>query len=93
MVKVGYKIIGTIKDVKGICNHGHKAGDTMEINAHDTAGLCGFFYHFIFPRIMMLQFGGGFPSSWVEDPDVMELECPDRTNAVKIELRRIREKE
>ncbi len=40
---------------------------------------------------MMLQFGGGFPPNWVEDPNVLELECPDRTNAVKIELRRIKE--
>ena len=30
MVKVGYKIIGTIKDVKGICNHGHKAGEKKQ---------------------------------------------------------------
>ena len=42
---------------------------------------------------MMLQFGGGFPASWVEDPDIMELECPDRTNAVKIELKRVKKKE
>ncbi len=88
---VGYKIIGTIKDVKGTCNHGHKVGDTMEIDGHDTAGLCGFFYHRIFPNIMILQFGGGYPSTWVEDPDVMLLECPDSANAVTIELRRIRE--
>ncbi len=90
---VGYKIIATIKDVKGNCNHGHKVGDTMEIDGHDTAGLCGFFYHDIFPKIMILQFGGGYPATWVENPDIMEAECPDRTNAVKIELKRIREKE
>ena len=91
MGKVGYKIIATIKDVKGFCNHGHKKGDSMEIDCHDAAGLCGFFYHDIFPNLMMFQFGGGFPESWVEDPDVMELECPDRTNVVKIELKRMRE--
>ena len=86
---VGFKIIGTIKDVKGTCNHGHKVGETMEIDGHDTAGLCGFFYHRIFPNIMILQFGGSYP--WGEDPDVMSLECPDSANAVTIELKRIRE--
>ena len=38
----------------------------------------------------MLQFGGSFPAEWGVDPDVVELECPDRTNIVKIELKRIK---
>jgi len=37
----------------------------------------------------MLQFGGVFPAEW-GDLDVVELECMDRANAVKIELRRIK---
>ncbi len=88
-LKIGYRIVGTIKDVKGHCNADHKKGDKLELSGHNTGGLCGFFYHGIFPNIMMLQFGGSYPASWVENPDVMELECPDRTNIVKIELRRI----
>jgi uncharacterized repeat protein (TIGR04076 family) len=84
---VGRRVVGTIKAVKGNCSWGHKAGDTFEISAHDTAGVCGFFYHDIFPYIMMLQFGGGFPETW-GGPDKVELECMDRFNAVKIELRR-----
>ncbi|MFX0034004.1 MAG: TIGR04076 family protein [Candidatus Hermodarchaeota archaeon] len=91
MPKVGYKIIGTIKDVKGNCNAGHKVGDKIELDGHDTGGLCGFFYHDVFPYIVMLQFGGSYPKSWVKDQDIMEFECPDRTNVVKIELQRIRE--
>ena len=90
---IGYKIIGTIKSVKGHCNAGHKAGDTMELSGHNTGGLCGFFYHDIFPYIMMLQFGGSFPKQWTADQDVVELECMDRFNVVKIELKRIRDKE
>ncbi len=84
--RVGHRVVGTIKAVKGDCHWGHKVGDTFEISAHDTAGLCGFFYHDIFPYIVMLQFGGGF-EEWGY-PDSMELECMDRANAVKIELRR-----
>ena len=83
-----YKIVGTIKDVKGRCNAKHKIGDIIELSGHDSGGLCGFFYHDIFPSIITLQFGGTFP--WSQDPDVIELECPDRYNVVKIELKRIR---
>ncbi|MHA2039754.1 MAG: TIGR04076 family protein [Promethearchaeota archaeon] len=91
MVNVGYKIIGTIKEVKGKCNAGHKVGDTLELSGHNTGGLCGFFYHDIFPYIIMLQFGGSYPKEWTPDQDVVQLECMDRWNAVKIELKRIRE--
>ncbi|MFX0042985.1 MAG: TIGR04076 family protein [Candidatus Hodarchaeota archaeon] len=88
--KVGYQIIGTIKDIKGHCNAGHKIGDEIKLDGHKAGGLCGFFYHDIFPYIIMLQFGGSLPAEWGGDPDVVELECPDRTNVVKIELKRIR---
>ena len=83
-----YKIVGTIKDVKGRCNVKHKKGDVIELSGHDSGGLCGFFYHDIFPSIITLQFGGTFP--WSQDPDVVELECTDSYNVVKIELKRDR---
>jgi hypothetical protein len=38
----------------------------------------------------MLQFGGGYPVAW-GNPDLVELECLDRANAVKIELKRLKE--
>ncbi|MFX1495861.1 MAG: hypothetical protein ACFFBZ_16375, partial [Promethearchaeota archaeon] len=47
-----------------------------------------FFYHDIFPTLLTLQFGGTFP--WGPDPDIVEVECPDRMNAVTMELKRIR---
>ncbi len=31
MVDIGFKIIGTIKEVKGNCNAGHKVGDKIEL--------------------------------------------------------------
>jgi len=85
--QLGYKITGTITDIKGYCSAGHKVGDKFELSAHNTAGLCGFFYHDIFPYIVMLQFGGSFPPDW-GDPDIVELECMDRINAARIQLRR-----
>ena len=83
----GNKITATIKSVKGNCSWGHEAGDTFIIDCHDTAGVCGFFYHDIFPQLSMLQFGGGYPEEW-GNPDVINVECMDRANAVTMELRR-----
>jgi uncharacterized repeat protein (TIGR04076 family) len=88
--KIGYKVTGTIKEIKGHCSAGHKTGDVIELSGHSAGGLCGFFYHDIFPYVIMLQFGGGFPPEW-GNPDIIELKCMDMTNAAKIELRRIKE--
>ena len=87
--QIGYRVVGTIKSIKGTCNAGHKVGDTFELSGHSSAGLCGFFYHDLFPYVIMLQFGGGFPPEW-GDPDVLELDCMDKFNLVTIELRRVR---
>jgi uncharacterized repeat protein (TIGR04076 family) len=87
---IGYRIVGTVKGVKGSCHAGHKEGDLIALDAHDSGGLCGFLYHSAFPYILMLQFGGGFPAEW-GDPDVIEMDCMDKANAVTIELRRIRD--
>ena len=85
--RVGHRVTCTIKSVKGECSWGHQPGDRFEVSAHDTGGMCGFLYHDVFPYIMMLQFGGGFPPEW-GGGDSVELECMDRANAVRIELRR-----
>ncbi|MHA2398221.1 MAG: TIGR04076 family protein [Promethearchaeota archaeon] len=90
-MSVGFRVVGTIKEIKGTCSAGHKEGDKIDLSGHSAGGLCGFFYHDIFPYIIMLQFGGGYPKGWTKDQDTVELECMDRFNAVKIELRRIRE--
>jgi len=76
---------GKIISVKGQCNAGHKAGDKLQVGCWDTGGLCGFFYHDIFPNLTVMQFGGEFP--W-GSADELVLECPDRENAVTIKLNR-----
>jgi uncharacterized repeat protein (TIGR04076 family) len=72
-------------EVKGHCSAGHSKGDTFTISCYDTGGLCGFFFHDIFPNLSVMQFGGKYPCG---DEDEMILECPDRTNAVKLRIRR-----
>jgi len=82
-----HRVVGTIKRVKGACTVGHQPGDQFELSGHSSGGLCGYFYHDLFPFILMLEYGGGFP--W-GDPNVMTWECIDKANAVTIELRRIK---
>jgi uncharacterized repeat protein (TIGR04076 family) len=88
--QIGYRVVGRIKSVKGECGVGHKEGDELELSGYGSGGLCGFFYHDIFPYLIMLQFGGSLPEGW-GDPEVVELGCIDKTNMVTIELRRIRD--
>lgn len=75
-----------IISVKGECGAGHKVGDKLQIGCWDTGGLCGFFYHDIFPNVNVMQFGGNYP--W-DSADELTLECPDRAKAVTIRITRV----
>ena len=82
---VGYRIVATVIAVGGHCGAGHQEGDTFEISCHNPAGLCGFFYHDIFPTLQTLQFGGSMP--WWRGESVI-VGCPDTANQVKLKLER-----
>jgi uncharacterized repeat protein (TIGR04076 family) len=72
-----------IMSVKGTCNAGHRAGESFAISCYDSGGLCGFFYHDLFPSLSVLQFGGTIP--WVPTGELI-VECPDRHNVVTIKI-------
>ncbi len=82
---IGYRITATVVASKGECSAGHKAGESFEISCHNPAGLCGYFYHDIFPSLQTFQFGGALP--WWNG-DAIELSCPDSENLVTIRLTR-----
>lgn len=84
---LGYKVVATIIGIKGTCNADHKIGESFEISIHNTGGLCGSFYHNIFPSIQTFQFGGNMP--WWQG-DTIELRCPDPLNQVTIRLERFK---
>ncbi len=86
MEQIGYKVIGTVKSIKGECHAGHKVGDKIELSAHGCSGLCGFLYHDIFPYITVLQLGGNFPDDW--GGDVLTFGCMDKYNELTMELHR-----
>jgi uncharacterized repeat protein (TIGR04076 family) len=87
--RVGFRVEAEVLSVKGQCSCNHKAGDTFDVSGHSTAGMCGFLYHDLFPYIVMLQFGGAFPSEW-GNTEIVERECMDLANTVKIRLRRLK---
>jgi len=59
--RIGFKVLATVAGVEGRCNAGHQEGDEFEISRHNPGGLCGFFYHDIFPSLLAFQFGGNLP--------------------------------
>lgn len=81
----GYAITATIIGAEGTCGAGHKVGDTFEISCHNPGGLCGWFYHDIFPNLETFQFGGSLP--WWQG-DTIEVRCPDPYNLVTMQLKR-----
>ncbi len=83
----GNRVVATVTGLKGSCSAGHGVGERFEISCHNTGGLCGIFYHDLFPALSVLQFGGKYP--W-GDPDVVELECPDRENVLALRLERVK---
>jgi uncharacterized repeat protein (TIGR04076 family) len=83
--KIGHKLVATIVESIGHCSAGHQVGETFEISCHNPAGLCGWFYHDIFPNLSTFQFGGSMP--WWQG-DTIQLSCPDKLNLVTLELTR-----
>lgn len=84
--EIGYQVLAEVVSVEGSCSAGHAVGDKFEISCHDTGGLCGYFYHDIFPSLSTFQFGGSYP--WWQG-DAIELRCPDYRNFVTLSLKRI----
>ena len=64
----------------------HMVIDDLPVqHGDDPAGLCGWFYHDIFPSLQTFQFGGRLP--WWEG-DTIKLQCLDSYNLVTIQLER-----
>jgi uncharacterized repeat protein (TIGR04076 family) len=83
---IGDKMSAAVTGLKGTCNAGHVVGEGFEISCHNPGGLCGFFYHALFPTLSVMGSGGRYPRG---DPDVIEVECPDRINLLSLRLERV----
>ncbi len=82
---VGMRVVATVVSANGACKAGHKPGESFPISCMDSAGLCGYFFHHIFPDLQTFQFGGNMP--WWEG-DTIEVECPDPADRVVLRLER-----
>jgi len=83
-----YKVSATIISQQGTCEAGHKVGEKYIITDKTPTGMCAWAFYTIFPFVSALQVGGSFP--WEEDKEAAIVACPDPTNKVVYELRRLR---
>jgi uncharacterized repeat protein (TIGR04076 family) len=75
-----------VVSIKKSCSAGHEVGDVFEVNTHKTGGICGYCYHDLFPRLMVICMDGDIP--WQENQDEFAYECPDRYNLVTFNLKK-----
>lgn len=81
-----YEVVIKLVSNQNPCHSGHKIGDEWVFNYMTPPGMCSLAYNAIYPAAMVLQFGGMFP--WQDDPDVVQLSCPDGEVNNIFELRR-----
>ncbi len=67
------------------CHAGHQVGDKLFLNCWDTGGLCGFFYHDIFPALSLMQFNGAYP--W-DAPGQTTVRCCDKNVNLTMVIRK-----
>jgi len=85
MAQVSVRVISQ----KGSCEAGHRVGDRWIIGEKTPDGLCIFAFGSLLPFITPLMFGASFP--WEKEPDMTTVACPDPTNPVVFEIRRLPE--
>ncbi len=83
-----YKVKAKVVSQKGHCETGHKLGDEYVIDDSVPIGMCSWAFFALFPFVTALKSGGAFP--WEKDKDTATVACPDPTNPVVFELKRIR---
>jgi len=84
-----YKVSIKVISQKGTCALEHKVGDQWVVEDKTPEGICLGAFDALFPYLQVLMYGGAFP--WEDDPDMTTAACPDATNPVVFELRRLRE--
>jgi len=82
------EVIAKVISQKGTCAANHKVGDEFPIGDKAPPNMCAWAFYALFPSAGVLQFGGSFP--WEDNPDKTTVACPDPTNPVVFELRRLR---
>ncbi|MBC8262945.1 MAG: TIGR04076 family protein [Anaerolineales bacterium] len=85
-----YKIIATVKSVKGHCDFGHRVRDRVVFDGETVQGrVCLSALYSFLPKVFAMRYGASFP--WLEDKDAATHACPDAFNPVVFEIRRVKE--
>ena len=74
---------------KGTCGLGHGVGDTCTFTETGLDGkLCIHAMYSVLPKVFAMMYEAKFP--WLEDADVATHACPDASNPVVFEVKRLR---
>jgi uncharacterized repeat protein (TIGR04076 family) len=82
-----HDVVVKVISQKGRCSAGHRVGDEWVISGKTPEGICLGAFSSLSANLRVLMFGGTF--SWSDDPDAVTVTCPDATNPVVFELRRV----
>ncbi len=81
-----YEVVIKLVGNQNPCHSGHQIGDEWVFNYMTPPGMCSLAFNALYPFALTLQFGGTFP--WQDDPDVVQVACPDGEVNNIFELRR-----
>lgn len=86
----GYRIEVKVISQTGTCEFGHRVGDTIAFDGETIQGrVCYSALYSFLPKVFAMRYEARFP--WLKkDKDVATHACPDATNPVVFEVRRIR---
>ena len=96
-----YKVVVTVKDIKGECKFGYKVGDKIEIEQNPEGynfvpiikgRICPEAFENIYRNAFCMLFGGKIPWSLDDERTIAQTVCPDPRNLVTFELRQIGKK-
>ena len=86
----GFTITARVIQQEGHCAAGHHVGDEVIFDGRTVQGkVCIHALYSFLPKVFAMRYGAEFP--WLEDQDVCSHACPDASNPVVFELRRVRE--
>ncbi|WP_455368180.1 TIGR04076 family protein [[Eubacterium] cellulosolvens] len=89
--KTPYKVVVTLKEIKGTCA-ANKIGDKIEvIGDHIKGDLCSMALHAIYPYIFAFQHGANL--WWLDNKDEILACCTDPANLAIFEIKRVKMEE
>ena len=84
-----FTVVAKVIRQEGHCGAGHKVGDEVVFDGVTVRGkVCIHALYSFLPKVFAMRYGATFP--WLADADVATHACPDATNPVVFEIRRVR---